>query len=140
MGNVYNDAVRNPAVTLMELVVEVSGLDITVRKGTFKIAGVDYELDSDVTHPVTLDADDPTSVMGYLVLDPSGDVALFIDELVHDGADQMYQFSRRGPYVLLAQLFNMQKIPPATTDLAGLDMVVQRSVKPVVEGDDGESS
>lgn len=128
---VWTDQARNASV----LSVSVSGLTLTVGAGSFKREGQDYVLAEDeeweaTNRPTKADAS------GYLVIEKAtGQVGVFVDDVVHDGVDVPYVFNG-SPFKVLQTLFHMD-IPANTADLASVDVTVfclrDRAEKPEEE-------
>jgi hypothetical protein len=104
--------------TLVQLVVEQTGMQITVKAGTFKLSDVveTLEEDQEVTIPVrTVDTD----VIGYLVrVKADGKIAVFVDEVQRDGLDDLYNFTSKSPWKLISNLF-LVRVPADATTLDG---------------------
>lgn len=74
-----------PSVNAVGLVVEASGLEITVRAGEFVISGNRYSLEEDEVATITPHPDLDTWVRGYLVTQVSdGSTHVLVDEVVKD--------------------------------------------------------
>jgi hypothetical protein len=124
----YTNKKVDPQALDVRLNVSVSGLKVEVKKGEFRINGKTYRLADDYEHDVSLSDTFDTFVEGFLVTDKNGKAMVLIDEVVYDGVDIHYNF-KDGMYRPLQPLFYINKIPPGTTDLAGLEMVVERTVR-----------
>jgi len=112
------------------LSVDHSGMVLTVRGGTFTLGGEEIELEADQPFTATSDADDPTAVIGYIVEEVATEaILLLVDEVVMDGVDEAYAFTRTGPYRALHRLFSMT-VPAAATTLDAVDVVVEHLVAP----------
>ena len=112
----------------LDLDVQVSGMTITAKSGSFRICGVDYELVEDQEFDATADDDVDTTVEGYLVVDSADDsVVLLVEE--RTAPEEFYEFTPDGPYRPLERLFSMN-IPPGTTDLADVEIQIQNIVAP----------
>ena len=114
-----------------KILVEQSGMDLTVKAGVFTINGVEHELAADELFTATADGASRTSVVGYLVEEvASGDVDLLVDETLMNGEDTGYAFERGGPYKAIHRLFAMI-VPAGVTTLDGVDVAVSYITGPV---------
>lgn len=112
----------------INLDVQVDGMTITVKAGSFRVCGVDYQLAEDQEFEVTADAAELTGIEGWLVVDKaSGLPVVFVEERV--SSERGYMFPDSGPYKLLEGIFFAQ-IPPGTTDLKDVEIRVRRLVNP----------
>jgi hypothetical protein len=128
MGLTTIETEARPEANALALAVEVAAMAITVKAGSFRIAGVDYELVEDQEFSATADEDEDTSLLAHLVVDKSDDsVVLLVDERVGD--EEVYDFPHDDPYRLL-ELVYWAKIPPGTTDLADAEVQVRTIVAP----------
>jgi len=113
----------------VQLEVEVVGLTIVVKAGSFRVSGKDYELVDDETFTASFEAVSKT-LFGYLVKEKStGEARLLVDEFTHDG--QGVRFSDPD-YEVLWELFLCNIVPADTASLEGVE--VQRRIT-VVTGD-----
>lgn len=111
----------------LDLVLETNGASITVKAGSFKIGGVEYQLAEDAQYTVTVpNAAYATTIFGYLVVPntvpPGTTVSLLVDEISCDPTDVPYQFLSGGPHKLLATVFELQ-VPAGAPNWAGLNLV-----------------
>jgi len=105
----------------------VSGLDITLPAGTYKIAGADRLVALDQTYTVTTDPTYDHSVKGFIVREiGTGDIVLLVDDVADDGLDAPCDLSSSETYELLWRLFHVA-VPAGTVDLAGLSLEVQQT-------------
>lgn len=126
MGVTYKERPRPEDVSRLTLEVEVAGLLVTVKKGSFRADGKDYALTEDMEHEVVVDPSNLTSVLAYLVQLVDGTVNVLVDELVHDGIDRAYQFDD-GSVRPLCSIYTIHHIPPGTTDLSTQAVQVDRT-------------
>lgn len=112
VDKIHKHRKKGPSV---QLVVEVSGLTVTVKKGSFQIDGVDYTFDDDIEYTAVPDPDYPTTICGWLALH-NGEMVVYVDEIPKDGASASMQW-KEGELMGLLLLFNISQVPPGTTDL-----------------------
>lgn len=116
----------NPSINSLNLNVSIENLlDIRVSSGTFKIAGQDYNLESDGLETIDVDSVYETEVFGYLAQNVSTEeIIVLVDEHILDGIDVPYKFGD-GTYKLLETLFSIN-VPPGTTDLSTLELRITK--------------
>jgi hypothetical protein len=125
MGVVYELAYHDPSRESFRLDVEVEGMTIRVKKGSFVTGGKSYSLSEDSEYDVTGSATHKVSINGYIVLDRAKKPQVLIDELVHDGVDQPYLF-KDGQFTPLHPIFSIHKMAAGTKDLSGVAVKVYR--------------
>jgi len=132
MGITFVDTLGSSS-NFVELPVEVEGLTVTIRAGSFGVGRVTYELGED--HFFTLDSMTSRCALSvYLVQEKAtNEVTLLVDDAPHG---QGYRWEKDDPYINL-HLFLLADIPPDTSDLATVDMRVFRCVKPKEEVSNG---
>ena len=114
----------------LDLQVTTTGDTVTVVAGSFRLAGVDYELVEAQTYQVTLDYPEyHTTITGYLVrAKVDGEIGLLVDEVPAIVGHPPYDFSDpESPYECLLQLYVLQ-VPAQTTDFTELPCLVYRQV------------
>jgi len=118
-----------PTVHAIGLSVEQSGMTVTVKAGTFKMSGVDYEFTEDQDFVATADPTDDTVVTGYLTREiATGNPVLVVDEEVLDGSDVPFNF-QGSAYKLLHKFYQL-RVPAGATDLDAVDIQVFSIVEP----------
>lgn len=112
----------------IDLAVEAAGMVIIVRAGAFKAGGEDLELAEDVTFTVRNAANNVWIDASIVREKATGEITVLVDEREADGVtfDMPYEFEG-GPYEKLYPIFSIG-IPSGTSDLAGLDLRVNRVV------------
>ena len=128
MGVTNLDVFDGGALNAVDLVIAAeNSMDVRVKAGMSKVAGVERELLNDSVHTCTADPAAPTSVSGYLVRDTATDVIeVLVDEVILDGGDVPYTFDDDA-YEALAYLFELT-VPAAATDITGENITVRRIV------------
>lgn len=102
------------------LAVIQSGMGVTVESGSVYHGGVQRSLDSNELFTATADATYPTHVHGFLVVEvSSGDLILFVDEVVDDGIEDTFDLDGSPDYTYLDRIF-LFTVPPGVTDLDGV--------------------
>lgn len=87
MSIVFQDTVRKTPRFDVQLPVELSDLEVTVRAGTFRIDGKSYVLTEDESYTITPSDDERVRAIFYLVeMKSDNSVRLFVDEMVGDEA------------------------------------------------------
>ena len=110
------------------LEIEQSGMVLTLKAGTLKIAGEDLTIEEDFTHTVDSNPDHPTELIGYLVKNKSdGALNFLVDEIVDDGVDEPYKFPPDGPYDLVCPLFDIKMLQGVST-LDDATAIIYRTV------------
>lgn len=123
MGLSTRSVRSDPLTNSVSLLVEQNGLNVTVRAGSFVIAGTSYELSQDQVYTHVSDSL-KMWVSGCLAKNRATNVVqLFVDEVKDDGVDTHYRFLDTDPYELLHRLFNVE-IPANTPSLNSLDVQV----------------
>lgn len=120
------DVYSGGGVVLLDLTVEVSGMDITVKAGAFKAAGGEHELLEDVVFIATNRVENAW-LDGYLVkAKDDGEIGLLIDERLSDGvtSDDAYQWEG-GPYEQIIRVFEIH-VPGGSSSLETLELQVNR--------------
>lgn len=112
IDQVHKHKIKGPVV---QLDVEIDGLKVTVKKGSFQIDGVDYTFDDDIEYTATPDPDFPTTICGWIALH-SGVPTIFVDEIPKDGFSASVEWKKGELWGLLI-LFGVSQVPPGTTDL-----------------------
>ena len=116
-----------------QLVVEVSGLDLSVKAGTVVNYTVERELAEDKDYTVTPSADYPLLVEAWLVLVKATDALdVLVDEIVDDGEDVRYVFDDESPYKKLRMLAYGQ-LPAGATSIDDGDFTIKKIVMKVPE-------
>ena len=112
----------------MALAIQQSGLDITVKAGTFRVRRTDYELDEDAVFTATPNPDYTVRATGYIAQAVSDDdVVLVVDEVVEGDPPSRWDNST---HRLLCPIFVVD-IPAAATDLDGTTIYARHLVKEV---------
>jgi len=123
------DAVDTSKLTQVDLTVEVSGMTVTVKSGSVKVAGKDFVLAKDVTYTASTHAQ-LSWLRGFIVKErTTGAVTILVDEYVVDGEDSPFEFLPTCPYDPLYALYSV-KVSASTTDLANADLILYRHVPP----------
>lgn len=87
MSIVFKDTVRRTPRFDVQLPVEVEGLDLTVRAGTFRMDGKAYVLEEDEIYTITPNETEKVSAFFYLVeMKNDQTVRVFVDEMIGDEA------------------------------------------------------
>lgn len=105
---------RGGGVNAVRLLPVLSGLNITVPAGSFKIGDTPYELLEEQEYDVVPDPGATTYVHGYLVKTKATDeVVLFVDAFQEGPA---YSFTEASPFLLLWHLFHLQ-VPAGAVEI-----------------------
>lgn len=129
MARNVRDAIDPSKQTQVDLLVEVSGLNITVKAGSMVIAGKPVVLSKDTVYKASTHAQ-LSWLRGFLVRErTTGNVTVLVDEYVVDGEDSPFEFLPTCPYDPLYALY-AAKVPSGTTDLANADFTLFRHVPP----------
>jgi hypothetical protein len=121
------------AANNIDPVLSSSGLDITVEAGTFVHAGTTYVLPSDFTAAVTPDGANTLWLSLYLAIEiSSGDVVVFLDEILEDGVDIPYDWDASATHTRICQLASIQ-VAAAAADLDDAPADVWAVVEPPEE-------
>jgi hypothetical protein len=95
----------------VQLAVELSPTEITVRGGPFRVNGVDYVLAEDQVHELPKE-DVLVSLAGHLVKDKKdGTIAVFVDEMRDNHIDVAYDWESSEDYEHLYNLFHANVVP-----------------------------
>jgi hypothetical protein len=114
----------------MVLEVQQSGLDITVKSGSFRVRYTDYVLAEDATFSATSDPDYAVRATGYIAQAVADDeIVLVVDEVVMDDDARPSRWDN-ATYRLLCPIFVVD-VPAAATDLDGTTVHVRHLAKEV---------
>lgn len=87
MSIVFRDTVRRTPRFDVQLPVELSGLEVTIRAGTFRLDGKSYVLTEDESYVVTPNDDERVRAFFYLVeMKSDNSVRVFVDDMIGDEA------------------------------------------------------
>jgi len=116
-----------------DLQVLQSGMDITVKAGSFRIKGQDFTLAEDEVFTAVADATYDTAVVGYLCqdLNNGGQLALVVDEVLQDGADTPARWDSTA-YKSLVPAF-IVNVPAGATTLDDVVVTARKLVDPDAE-------
>lgn len=131
MPVVNSDFQRVPSryACLPELVI--TGSKVSLKPFTFVHNGTAYSIEESQDFEVQSQAF-PCTITGYLVkIRETGEPALLVDELLHDGVDLPYHLDGGSPYELMFVLYCFD-VPPNSTDLANVTITLNR-VTPVTQ-------
>ena len=107
----------NPLAHSIELAVEQSGLDITVKSGSFRYESVDYALGQDFTFTATQRPEKTDVIAFFAIRDSDGVVVVVVDENVYDetGWSESFEWDGSG-YTRVCAIWNTN-IPANTATL-----------------------
>lgn len=109
--------------SVFDLVVEQSGLTITLKAGACHVRHQDVELLEDQVFTAEPDADYATRVTGFLARHKtSGDIVLAVDETIANDDDIEYRWPQ-SDYEAIYEVFRCE-VPAAATDLDDVKIYV----------------
>lgn len=120
----------------VDLQVLQSGMDITVKAGSFRVRGEDFVLAEDEVFTAVADATYETMVVGYICQDlgNGGQLVLAVDEVIRDGVDAPTRWDS-DVYRVLHTAFSVS-IPAAATTLDGVDVIARKLVDQNAPGEE----
>lgn len=130
MTVVFIEQSSNHLVHAIDLGVEQSGMSITLKAGSFKYNGVDYELVEDQVFEAT-ERDDVTYIDARLCRDTTDNsIILIVDEMIDIGGEPGDRYEwHNSPYEVLWPMY-VFKVPASTASLDAIEISAYRVVEP----------
>ena len=106
---------------VIDLAVELLGLQVTVKAGSFQLGGVAKQLAADQAFSI-VNRSDPAWAIAYLVESESDQsIGLLVDDFVSDGVDTPFRFYPGCGYKCLMRMISIE-VPPNTASLDGANV------------------
>jgi len=123
------------SIHVVDMTVEQTGLDVTVKAGSFKVGGQDYTLVEDSVYTAQNVAE-RVYVNAYLVWDTvQEEVSVMVEEMP-DSDPEAYEWNG-SPYENLHCVYNIV-IPASTSSLDAIDIDVHKTIPAPSSQEGGE--
>jgi hypothetical protein len=127
MPVVHKDCYGTPSVNALNLTIEVLGMTITVKAGSFINQGITYTFTEDQPYVVSPSDQSRCFRAALVKVVATGLPELVVDELILDGVDTFYDLDP-AVHIPLYYFYRVQ-VPPNTTDLAPLNVDALRIIE-----------